>query len=558
MPKLTLDGKEIEFKEGQTIIQVAMEHGVEIPHFCWHPELSVSGNCRMCLVEVEQIPKLAISCATMAADGMVVQTNSEKTVEARKAVLEFILINHPLDCPICDEAGECQLQDYAYAYSVGESRMVEEKNHKPKRVKLGPHVTYDAERCISCSRCIRFSREIAQEPQLTFVQRGDRVMIATFPGESFDNPYSMNAIDICPVGALTSTDFRFKSRVWEMSKTESVCTGCSRGCNIEIWVRDNKIQRLTPRFNNDVNSYWMCDNGRLNTFKFVNSDTRVDGAQIKKDGNFEKVEWEEAFRFTSENLKKYKADEIAFIGSAFATVEDNYVFAKLAKNLGVKNISYFNYVVPGSGDNILITEDKAPNSLGAELVGIKTPADGFSIENIFEEIKNKKIKAVYILEQSPEFESDLLDALSNAEFVAVHAFNFGKLTDFADVVFPAATYAEKNGTFVNFQGRAQRIKPAVATAESDRSLDGLSQSRWDKFGTEFDRWNQGKRYDAKSSWKILTMLSTHLGEKFNFKMAEEVFEELASKNEYFKGLNYDELGGGGVKLKNLKFSEEAV
>lgn len=553
MPKLTLDGKEVEFKEGQTLIQVARENGIDIPHFCWHPELSVSGNCRMCLVDVEQIPKLVISCSTIATEGMVVETNSEKAVDARKAVLEFILINHPLDCPICDEAGECQLQEYAYAYSVGESRMTELKNHKPKRVELGPNVIYDAERCISCSRCIRFSREIAQEPQLTFVQRGDRVMVATFPGDSFDNPYSMNAIDICPVGALTSADFRFKSRVWEMSKTESICTGCSRGCNIEVWVRDNQIQRLKPRFNNDVNSYWMCDNGRLNTFKFVNADNRVDGAHIKNGEEFEKVDWEKALEFTAENLKKYKPEEIAFIGSAFATVEDNFVFNKMAKALGVKNIAYFDYVVSGSGDNILITEDKAPNALGAELVGIKN-SNG-EIERIFDDVKNKKIKAVYILEQSHDFDNGLLEALADAEFVAVHATNFGKLTENANVVFPAATYAEKNGTFVNFQGRVQRIKPAVATAELDRSLDGLSQSRWDKFGTEFDRWNQGKRYDAKSSWKILTMLSAYVGEKLRYNMAEDVFEELASKNEHFKNIDYDEIGDAGILLKNLNVEE---
>ncbi len=553
MPKLTLDGKEVEFKEGQTLIQVARENGIDIPHFCWHPELSVSGNCRMCLVDVEQIPKLVISCSTIATEGMVVETNSEKAVDARKAVLEFILINHPLDCPICDEAGECQLQEYAYAYSVGESRMTELKNHKPKRVELGPNVIYDAERCISCSRCIRFSREIAQEPQLTFVQRGDRVMVATFPGDSFDNPYSMNAIDICPVGALTSADFRFKSRVWEMSKTESICTGCSRGCNIEVWVRDNQIQRLKPRFNNDVNSYWMCDNGRLNTFKFVNADNRVDGAHIKNGEGFEKVDWEKALEFTAENLKKYKPEEIAFIGSAFATVEDNFVFNKMAKALGVKNIAYFDYVVSGSGDNILITEDKAPNALGAELVGIKN-SNG-EIERIFDDVKNKKIKAVYILEQSHDFDNGLLEALADAEFVAVHATNFGKLTENANVVFPAATYAEKNGTFVNFQGRVQRIKPAVATAELDRSLDGLSQSRWDKFGTEFDRWNQGKRYDAKSSWKILTMLSAYVGEKLRYNMAEDVFEELASKNEHFKNIDYDEIGDAGILLKNLNVEE---
>lgn len=230
MPNINLDGKIIEFKPGQTIIEAARDHGIEIPHFCWHPELSVSGNCRICLVEVEKMPKLVIACSTLASEGMIVHTKNEKVIAAQNAVMEFLLINHPLDCPICDEAGECKLQDYAYKYSVGESRFVEEKVHKDKRVPLGPRVMFDGERCISCSRCIRFCDEIAKDPELTFTKRGDRVTIVTYPGEEMDNPYSMNTIDICPVGALTSRDFRFKARVWDMSSTNSICIGCSRGC----------------------------------------------------------------------------------------------------------------------------------------------------------------------------------------------------------------------------------------------------------------------------------------------------------------------------------------
>ncbi len=212
MPKFVLDGKEIEFEPGQTIIQAAKKFGIDIPHFCWHPSLSISGNCRVCLVEVEKIPKLVIACSTLAAEGMVVHSASEKTLAARNAVMEFLLINHPLDCPICDEAGECKLQDYAYAHGTGESRFIEEKNHKDKRVLLGPYVMFDAERCISCSRCIRFCDEIAKDPELTFVKRGDRVTIVTYPGEQMDNPYSLNTTDICPVGALTNRDFRFRAR----------------------------------------------------------------------------------------------------------------------------------------------------------------------------------------------------------------------------------------------------------------------------------------------------------------------------------------------------------
>jgi len=306
MPKILIDEKEIEFKPGQTIIEAARDHGIEIPHFCWHPKLSVSGNCRVCLVEVEKMPKLMIACSTIASEGMIVHTQSEKTLEARNAVMEFILINHPLDCPICDEAGECKLQDYAYSHGEGESRFTEEKNHKQKHVQLGPHVMFDGERCISCSRCIRFCDEIAKDPELTFVQRGDSVTITTFPGEELDNPYSMNVIDICPVGALTSIDFRFKARVWDMSATKSICTGCARGCNIDIWVRNNEILRLTPRHNEEVNSYWMCDYGRLNTFKNVNVDDRVDCPQLRRDGKLVKVGWDEIYAEAASRIKSLR------------------------------------------------------------------------------------------------------------------------------------------------------------------------------------------------------------------------------------------------------------
>ena len=269
-------------------------------------------------------------------------TISDKAVAARNAVMEFLLINHPLDCPICDEAGECKLQDYAYSHSKGESRFVEEKVHKAKRVPLGPRVMFDAERCISCSRCIRFCDEIAKDPELTFVERGDRVTIVTYPGKELDNPYSMNVVDICPVGALTSRDFRFKARVWELSSTKSVCVGCARGCNTEIWVRNNEVLRLTPRYNNDVNSYWMCDHGRVNTFKFVNDDSRVDGPFLRHNDNLIRAGWDEAFSKAASDLKHYTKEEIAFIASPYATCEDNYLFARFAKTvIGSKTYRFY-------------------------------------------------------------------------------------------------------------------------------------------------------------------------------------------------------------------------
>jgi len=553
MPKIIIDTKEIEFKPGQTIIEAARENGIEIPHFCWHPSLSVSGNCRVCLVEVEKMPKLVIACSTLAADGMVVNTRSEKTLSARKAVMEFILINHPLDCPICDEAGECKLQDYAYSHSIGESRFVEEKTSNIKRTELGPRIMFDAERCISCSRCIRFSDEIAKSNQLTFTKRGDRVTISTFPGESFDNPYSMNTVDICPVGALTNKDFRFKARVWEMSATKSICTGCSRGCNIDIWVRNNKILRLTPRHNEKVNSYWMCDNGRVNSFKNVNAEDRIDAVYIRKEGFLQPVTWEEGFKEAAASLKKYKPNEIAFIGSPYASNEDNFMLAKLAKALGVLNISLIPHTVEGDCDDILINEDKTPNTKGACLTGIRPNCNGFSLNQLADGIKNKKIKAVYIIED--DLYSIAVDnerIFAHLELLIVNAVNRNKTTLSADILFPASSFAEKQGTFVNCDGVVQRIRPAVATRGMDRALDGMEMSRWDKFGTKFDRWLQGDKIDAKPSWKILAHIGEFLGLKTKYEMAENVFSELASVIKEFDKLNYDKIGDEGVRLNAEK------
>ncbi len=557
MPKITIDGNEFEFNQGQTVIEAAKNNGIEIPHFCWHPKLSISGNCRVCLVEIEKMPKLAIACSTIAADGMVVHTKSEKTLDARHAVMEFILINHPLDCPICDEAGECKLQDYAFNHSVGESRFVEEKGHKDKRVELGPRIMFDGERCISCSRCIRFSDEIAKENQLTFVKRGDRVTINTYPGEPFDNPYTLNTVDICPVGALTSQDFRFKSRVWDMSHTNSVCVGCSRGCNIEIGVRNNQVLRLVPRDNEAVNESWMCDNGRLNTFKHINSDTRIEGAFVNKDGAMQQVCWEEAAKETYFRLKSFKGNEIAFIASAKAACEDNFAFTQLAKSFGVQNIDFIRHIVPGDQDDILIREDKTPNSLGAKL--ILGNSSGASINEIISGIKSKKIKAVFIIEDDlTEADENLHEAISKLDLLIVSSSNKSKTTESADVLFGASTYAEKNGTFVNFQGRIQRIRPAVSTENMERSIDNMSMSRLDKFGTKYDRWASGKKYNSKPTWQIISEISEFSSHKLKYNMAEEVFEEITHKIEEFKGLDYDEIGELGKQLEKFSAKTKAT
>jgi len=547
--KVTIDGRQLEVDPSRTIIEAARESGIEVPHFCWHPKLSVAGNCRICLVEVEKLPKLVIACATQVSDGMVVNTVNSRVINAREAVMEFLLINHPLDCPICDEAGECKLQDYAYKHSVGYSRFDEDKVHKPKRVELGPNVLLDAERCIMCSRCVRFCDEIAHAPQLTFTQRGTHVELTTFPGEQMDNPYSMNTIEICPVGALTSRDFRFKARVWEMSSTETVCPGCARGCNMYSWVRNNEILRQTPRYNPQVNDYWMCDEGRLNTFLPVNSEKRIKSPLVRKEKDAVEVGWDEAIVKVASELRTFKKSEIAVLGSAFATNEGNYILQRFAREvLGTKHIDFVRHVVEDDEDDILIRADKTPNSLGAVEVGVKPGEGGLDAAGIIGAIREGTIKALYVLEDDIASDSAWAQVLSKLEFLVVHSVEENATTSFADVVFPASSFAEKNGTFTNFQGRVQRIRPSVATIEQDRALDGFAMSRLDKFGSAIDRWTKGVKRDARPSWRIITGLATLMGSRFKYNTSEDVFTEIANRVEGFKGMSYAKLGNKGASL----------
>jgi NADH-quinone oxidoreductase subunit G len=549
MPKIIVDNQEVEFIPGQTIIQAARNAEIEIPHFCWHPGLTVAGNCRICLVEIEKMPKLQIACATPAADGMIIHTKSEKTIHAQNAVMEFLLINHPLDCPICDEAGECKLQDYAYEYGVGISRFDELKTEKDKRIALGPNVMFDQERCISCSRCIRFCEEIAKEPQLTFVQRSDHVTIETFPGEELDNPYSMNVIEICPVGALTSRDFRFKSRVWEMSFTDTLCPGCSRGCNTIMGVRNNQILRIEPRENLNVNDYWLCDWGRLNTISFVNDEElRIKSPQISLDeSSLEKeelidVNWDEAISKTVSRLKKYSSSEIMFVASAFSTLEDNYALKKFAKEIfDSENIFYIPYIDENFGDEILRKPDKTPNTNGLKLLEISPYTN-----EIIDRLSSGKIKMLYILNDDvlriPGSDVFLKNIDTSIHQISIHNNYSGN----ANVILPTATYAEINGTFINCNNRIQRLRPAVTTLEQERLIGEFAVSRLDKFGAQNDRWTHGIKFNARPGWKILKLIAKAMEHEFTFENSEEVFIELCSTIPEMNGYDYESIGKNGI------------
>ncbi len=555
MPKLIIDNKEVEYNTGQTVIEAAKAAGIEIPHFCWHPGLSVSGNCRICLVEIEKLPKLAIACSTAATEGMVVHTKSPKVIEAQNAVMEFLLINHPLDCPICDEAGECKLQDYSFKYSKGLSRFDEEKNHKDKRISLGPNVMFDQERCISCSRCIRFCDEIAKEPQLTFIQRGEKVTIRTFPGKELDNPYSMNVIEICPVGALTSKHFRFRSRVWDMSFTDSICPGCSRGCNSIIGVRQNEILRIEPRENLEVNNWWLCDWGRLNTIKDLsNIEKRYNLPMIKPEeeeseaNKIIEVSWEEAVSKAVSVINGKKGDFL-FIASPYSTLEDNYALMKFAKEVfNSRDVFYIPQVDDSFGDDILRKSDKTPNSNGLEALGIKQLQ-----EETLNDINSGKYMALYVINDDISRDSKLTKLISRFEVSVFHLNIKNKFSEsIADIVFSESSYAEINGTFMNFQGRIQRLRPALATLEQERLLGEYSLSRLDKFGAPNDRWTKDNRFNARPTWKILKQIAKVFGVNFKFENSEEVFTELCNEVFGIKDMDYDKVGDKGYILQTKK------
>lgn len=561
MPQIFIDGKKIETKAGKTIIEAAYENGMQVPHFCWHPELSVAGNCRMCLVEVgspkrsadgsveldennnpviSYIPKLQIACGTPVSDGMYVNVNNAKVIEAQEAVMEFLLINHPLDCPICDEAGECKLQDYAFNHSNGESRFVEIKNHKDKRQKWGPNVMYDAERCISCSRCIRYAQEVAKQDVLSFVQRGDHVTIKVADGEEFDNPYSMNVIEICPVGALTSPDFRFKSRVWDMSFNDSISFADSTGSNTKLGVRNNEILRVQPRTNMYVNKYWLSDDARLNYYEFVNQN-RITEPMIRIDGKLEKVEWQDAIQETAIQINKFKPSEIFFLSSAKATNEDNFAFQKFARQV-VKsnNIDFFSHIDKSFEDNFLGVADRSPNSHGAAEILGSSQSSNYKVNELAGAISSGKIKCLIVMEEDFKHHEHIIEHLDKLELLVVMYYNHNAVTNKAHIVLAASTYAEIEGTYTNKDKRVQHFTPAIVTKENMRFM-GLKMSRLDKFGSFNDRWTQHEARNCKQSWKIIQAIANAMNASWSYKRSEDIFEEISSKLMGFKNMNYDKL-----------------
>lgn len=442
--KIKINGREIEAEEGKTILQTALANGIYIPHFCYHPYLSIKGSCRMCLVWIEKRPKLEIACNTVVQEGMVIETENEEVKEARRAVLEFNLKNHPVDCPICDKAGECTLQDFYMAYDFQPSRLSEkdQKVKKGKRIPMGPTLLLDQERCVMCHRCIRFMREVAKNECITDARRGDRTVITTFPGEIIEDPYSLNLVDICPVGAWTSKNFRFKKRVWFLTKSPSICPVCARGCNIFIDHENEIVYRIRPRENPEVNQSWICDEGRL-AYSALN-ENRLARSLVRNGDELKELSLESALSYAGKLLEEHRGKILGII-SASASLEEAEVFKKLLQALGGEVVAHQRK--PAKDDFLLKRAERDSNLKGLLQIGIDR------------QVGQDIVKAELLLVLESLY-SERIEGVKGKKMVVLSPKRSEMVED-SLLALPIGAYAEIEGTFVNFEGKAQKFYPAL-------------------------------------------------------------------------------------------------
>jgi NADH-quinone oxidoreductase subunit G len=519
MPTFLINGIVAEVPEGTTILEAAKRIGIEIPHYCYHPKLSIAGNCRMCLVEVEKFPKLQISCNTVVTEGMVVRTDTEKVRKAVTGVLELMLLHHPIDCPICDQAGECGLQNYYMKFGLHKSRYaLEDKVHKKKVQDIGGQIVLDAERCILCSRCVRFLTEITGTCEMEFFRRSDHSEISIFPGRPLRNDYTGNLADICPVGALTNKDFRFKCRVWFLKSANSICPGCANGCNVYADFKGDILYRFRPRQNDDVNRTWLCDFGRLE-YKKANED-RLLTPVIRGGGQSIAAAWDAALSTTAlkfrEAVEAHGPESAAVIASPHSSNEELFLVRRLAKEvLRTPNFG-FTSRTPGdrTSDDFLIKADKNPNSKGALLLGITE--EGF--DRTVKAVSEGKIRALLVFGNvlADFTEGEIGPLLSNVPFVAHVGTNNGALSRAAHAVLPSASFAERGGTFTNFAGRVQRFRPGFPP--------------------------RGK---ARADIEIVAELANRLGAGWATAGEASVFQALSASEAPFAGMSYESLGDLG-------------
>ncbi len=474
MPKIKINGKEYEVPQGSTVMQAFHEAGISIAHYCWHPGLSVAGVCRLCMVQIEGMPKLQIACNTEVKDGMVINNTSDVVKETVKWILDFHLINHPLDCPICDQAGECGLQDHYMEFGAYNPEMAEDKVKKSKVVDLGPTVVLDSERCILCARCVRFTDEVSKTHELGIFNRGDRSEIGIVDGKPLNNNYSLNTVDICPVGALTSKDFRFRQRVWYLKEADSICPGCSTGCNVKVHYNEEGLWRIKPRVNMEVNGHWMCDVGR-STYKYVNIKNRLLSGRVGRRDSWKEMSPASTARMAGLKLKEiveaHGPDSVALVLTGQYTNEEyKDLLVYFVTGLKSKNVYHWinNPEKINDFDGLLFRGDRNPNTKGVEAALKRAGVQG-KWEDLQAALSGGKIKAVVVA--GPEDQSVFPD-MEEKHAMFSQAENLIWFTACPSAVLeksgcetfqiPVKTHAEKAGTFTNYQGREQKF-PLVTT-----------------------------------------------------------------------------------------------
>ena len=543
-----IDGVWMQVPKGMRMIEACKLAQKEVPHYCYHPKLSAPGNCRMCLVQMGMPPRPApgqdpvrdaegyenigwmprpvIACANTVGENMGIRTTGELVEKCREGVMEFLLINHPLDCPICDQAGECRLQEFSVEHGKGESRFVDAKVKKPKNVDIGPRVRLDDERCIMCSRCIRFMDEVASDPVLGFTQRGTHTTLTVHPGRLLDSNYSLNTADICPVGALTSNDFRFQMRVWFLKETPTIDVNCGTGSNITVWTRGNKIHRITPRLNDEVNSAWMPDSHRLN-FHYIDGPARLTEplawSASSAPSKFMPTTWASALAEVATQIKARPAGEIAIIASGRMTNEELFLTRALAAEIGSSQLS----LVPrlGDSDDLLVAADRNPNTTGAKLI-LETEDPYAKLDAIREGVRSGSIKALLV------FGEDLItgagftaEDLKNLDFLLQTSVLANPTADMAQLVLPTAAFAEKRGSMVNLSGRLQRLNRAV-------ELPG----------------------QARDDWEVLRDLRLAIsGGKNETHHIEDIFKAIAASVPALSGLNLSKIGHQGTPIADTGY-----
>ena len=616
MLKVTVDGMDVQVPKGTLAIEACFQAGADVPYFCYHPRLTSVGACRMCLVSIEKMNKMQTCCTVPVSDGMAIHTNTPEVKKAQNGMLEFLLVNHPLDCPICDRGGECPLQNMTVAYGPPTSRFIEEKRHFPKAYPISDYVVLDRERCIQCMRCTRFTEEISGDGQLAILNRGSGAEIGTFFGHDFSSNFSGNTIEICPVGALTSRTYRFAARPWEIKSTDSICSKCGNGCNVAVQSRLNDVVRVNGRTNEDVNEEWTCDRGKFGNY-YVNADDRLKHPLIRQNGQLVQATWDQALSTVADRIRRVKAefgpDAIGGIGSTRCTLEDNYLFGKLFRRLiGTNNLDHqmqpypllpmqttiaelenfktiisvgmkldfdqpivylrvyktvrkrgANWIQAQTIDRgvadalkqdgksaVLLLPHNLPtaeierardlcarsgaklnvllpdcNSWGApragilpnRLPGMMAPSEagahlerfwgqalpttrGLTADGMFDGALGGQIQMLYIMGSDPATRFHDADrarrAIEAASFVVVQELFLTETAKRADVVLPAASFAEKDGTFVNIEGREQKIKQALTP-----------------------------KGDARPDWRIVADLMARLGMPVPYFSARDIYRE---------------------------------